>query len=70
MDVFMISEKKSNDSFRIGNFLIDGFSTQCRSDRNANDNEVILYVQLDISSNMLAKENVGNGRKTLCRTGS
>ena len=69
MDVFMISEKKRNDSFRIGNFLIDGFSTQYRSDRNANDNEVILYVQLDIS-NMLAKENVGNGRKTLCRTGS
>ena len=66
MDVFMISEKKRNDSFRIGNFLIDGFSTQYR---NANDNEVILYVQLDIS-NMLAKENVGNGRKTLCRTGS
>ena len=29
----MISETKVDDSFLIGNFLIDGFSTPYRSDR-------------------------------------
>ena len=33
-DVLLLSETKINDSFPNGNFLIDGFSTPYRLDRN------------------------------------
>ena len=36
IDVLIVSETKIDDSFPNGNFLIDGFSTPYRLDRNSN----------------------------------
>ena len=44
-DVFMISESKLDDSFPRGQFLIDGFHTPSRSDRNKNGGGILLYVR-------------------------
>lgn len=35
-DILMISEIKIDNTFPIGNFLIDGFSTSFRSSRDVN----------------------------------
>ena len=53
----MISETKVHDSFPIGNFLIDGFCTPYRSDRDSKGGGIILFVRKDIPSNLLALEN-------------
>ena len=37
-----------DDSFAIGNFVIDGYSTPYRFDRNANDGRIVLYIREDI----------------------
>ena len=36
IDILLVSETKIDDSFPNGNFLIDGFSTPYRLDRNSN----------------------------------
>ena len=36
IDVLMVSETKVDDSFPVGNFVIDGFSTPYRLDRDSN----------------------------------
>ena len=41
LDVFMISETKVNDSFPIGNFIIDSFSTPHSSDRDSNGGGIV-----------------------------
>ena len=53
----MISETKVDDSFPIENFLIDGFSTLYRSDRDCKGGVTMLFVREDIPSNILAIEN-------------
>ena len=53
----MISETKVDDSFPIGNFLIDGFSTLHRSDRDCKGGGIMLFVREDLPSNILAIEN-------------
>ena len=50
IDVLLVSETKIDDSFPIGNFLIDGFSTPYRLDRNSNGGGLMLLVREDISS--------------------
>ena len=57
IDVLMVSETKLDASFPIGNFIIDGFSTPYRLDRNAKGGGIMLYVREDIPSNLLATEN-------------
>ena len=52
----MISETKTDDSFPIGNFFIDRFSTPFRSYCDANGGEVILCVWKDIFAIFLATE--------------
>ena len=49
-DVLLVSETKLDDSFPIGNFLIDGFSTSYRLDRNWNGGELTLFVREDTPS--------------------
>ena len=56
IDVLLVSETKTDDSFPIGNFLIDGFSTPYRLDRNLNGGGVMLFVREDISSNLVEAE--------------
>ena len=41
IDVLMILETKIDDSFPIGSFVIDGYSTPYRKDRSANDGRVL-----------------------------
>ena len=52
----MISETKIDDSFPVGNFIIEGFSTPYRLDYDSNGGGIMLYISEDISSNLLATE--------------
>ena len=44
IDVVLVSETKIDDSFPNGNFLIDGFNTRYKLDRNSNGGGVMLFV--------------------------
>ena len=44
----MISESKLDESFPHGQFLIDGFHTLFKFDRNKNEGGILLYVREDI----------------------
>ena len=52
----MVFETKIDDSFPVGNFVIDGFSTHYRLDRDSNGGGIMLYVREDIPSNLLATD--------------
>ena len=56
IDVLLVLETKIDDSFAIGNFLIDGFSTPYRLDRNSNGSGLMLFAREDISSNLVEAE--------------
>ena len=56
IDVLMGSETKIDNTFPVGNFVIDGFSTPYRLDRDSNDGGIMLYVREDIPSNLLATD--------------
>ena len=53
VDVLMISETKIDDSFPVGQFLIEGFCTPYRLDRNSKGGGILLYVREDIPSNLI-----------------
>ena len=52
----MVSETKIDDSFPTDNFVIDGYSTPYRLDRNSNGGEISLYIREDIRSYVNATE--------------
>ena len=52
----MVSETKIDDSFPAGNFVIGGFSTPYRLDRDSNGGDIMLYVRENIPSNLLATD--------------
>ena len=52
----MVSETKIDDSFPVGNFVIHGFGTPHRLDRDSNGGGIVLYVREDIPSNLLATD--------------
>ena len=56
IDVLMVSETKIDDSFPVGSFVIDGFSTPYRLDHDSNGGGIMLYVREDIPSNLLATD--------------
>ena len=56
IDVFMISESKLDDSFPHAQFLIDGFRTPFRFDRNENGGGILLYVRGDIPNKILSHD--------------
>ena len=56
IDVVLVSETKIDDSFPTGDFLIDGFSTPYRLDRNSNGGGPMLFVREDIPSNTVEAE--------------
>ena len=56
IDVLLVSETKIDDSFPIGNFLIDGFSTPYRLDWNLNGGGLMLFVIEDTPSNLVEAE--------------
>ena len=53
VDVLMISETKIDDSFPVGQFLIEGFCTPYRLDRNSKGGGILLYVREDIPANLI-----------------
>ena len=56
IDVLTVSETKIDDSFPVGSFVIDGFRTPYRLDRDSNGGGIMLYVREDILSNLLASD--------------
>ena len=53
IDILLISETKIDSTFPDGQFLITGFSTPFRKDRNANGGGLLLYVRNDIPTKLL-----------------
>ena len=56
IDVLMVSETKIDDSLPVGNFVIDGFSTPYRLDRDSNGGGIMLYVREDILPNLFTTD--------------
>ena len=44
IDIFMVTERKLDDSFPASQFNVEAFSTPFRSDRNKNGRGIILYI--------------------------
>ena len=57
IDILMISETKLDNSFPEGQFLIPGYSSPYRFDRNRRGGGIMLYVREDIPSKLLSVEN-------------
>ena len=58
IDILMISETKIDSSFPIGQFLLNGYSTPFRLDRNAHGRGILLNVGEDIPSKLLLMEKI------------
>ena len=48
IDILIISETKIDESFTSNQFMIDGYSTPFREDRNSHGGGVLIYVREDI----------------------
>ena len=57
IDILMISEAKLDNSFPEGQFLISGYSSLYRFDRNCRGGGIMLYVREEIPSKLLSIEN-------------
>ena len=55
LDILLISERKTDESFPSAQFLLDGFSRPYRLDRCTNGGQILLYVRDDISSCLLTE---------------
>ena len=55
-DVLMVSDTKIDNSFLIGNFLINGFNQPYRLDRDSKGGGIMLYIRQDIPSNILTTD--------------
>ena len=56
MDVLMISKTKIDETFPVGNFVIDDYSTPYKLDRNSNGGGILSYIKEDIPSYLIATE--------------
>ena len=54
IDILMISEKKLDESFPVGQFVIDGYNLPFGFDRNGNGGGILLYIREDIPSKLLS----------------
>ena len=57
VDVFMVSETKLDNSFPVGQFLIDGYIPSIRLDRGIHGGGLMLFVREDIPCKLLSLEN-------------
>ena len=53
IDILIVSETKLDDSFPEAQFLIEGFHSPFRFDRNSNSGGIMLYVREDIPTKLL-----------------
>ena len=60
IDILMITETKLDNSFPVSQFLIQGFSTPFRLDRNKNGGGILLYTRSNMTSTKLNKYIVKN----------
>ena len=58
VDILVLVETKLNDSFPINQFVIEGYTTPYRLDRNCYGGGVMIYVRKDIHSKELKKHNL------------
>ena len=56
IDILLISETKIDESFSVGQFIIDGFSPPYRLGRNCHGGGLMLFVRKDIPSNLFVIE--------------
>ena len=56
IDILMVSETKLDDSFAEGQFLIEGFHSSFRFDRNRNGGGIMLYVREDFPAKLLCHD--------------
>ena len=56
-DILMIPETKHDESFPLGQFLLDGYSVPFRSDRDGNGGGILLFIREDIPSKLLPMNN-------------
>jgi len=55
IDVLIVTETKLDESFPIGQFVIDGFSIPFRLNRNRWGGGILIYVREDLPSKELSK---------------
>ena len=58
IDILMITETRPDESFPIGQFFMNGFSSLFRLGRDRNAGGILVYIREDIPSKLLAIENV------------
>ena len=56
IDILMVSEKKIENNFPVGNFVIDGLGTPYGLGRDSNAGGNLLYVREEIAFNFLATD--------------
>ena len=56
IDILMVSETKLDDSFPEAQFLIEGFHSPVRFERNSNGGGIMLYVREDIPTKLLSHD--------------
>ena len=54
VDILVVSETKLDSSFPVSQFLISGYTTPYRYDRNCNGGGLLLYIREDIPSKVLS----------------
>ena len=59
-DISIVSETKLDESFPIGQFIIEGFGVPYRVDRNGIGRGLMLFVRENIPSKLLSAENSPN----------
>ena len=57
VDILVITERKLDESFPKGQFVLDGFSTPYRLDRNCHGGGILMFIREDIPSKLLSVEN-------------
>ena len=60
VNILILTETKLDETFRTSSFLIDGFSSPIRLDRNRKVGSILIYVRNDISSKLLTKHSFPN----------
>ena len=57
VDILLISETKLNDTFPVSQFMVGGFHTPYREDRNDNGGGLLLYVREHIPCKRILSAN-------------
>ena len=65
LDILLIGETKTDESFPSAQFLLDGFFKPYRLDHCANGGGILLYVRVDISSCLLTEYKLEDNTKCL-----